>query len=67
MSVEEAFRECIKRNPDKPPSPADINRLAHPNTSNMHTLNGKDNAVRKRLMAEHGFVKDWNKNRWVRP
>ena len=61
-----AFNECLKRNPDKPPSPTDINiMLEKPPPLNI--LRGRQSVLRRRLLVEAGFVQAEKWGRWHRP
>jgi len=60
-----AFYAVLERDPDKPPSPTQINRELgkHENPdyhSPMNILNGRMSALRRRLLVENGFVQDDN-------
>lgn len=60
-----AFEECLRRDPDRAPSPTQINMLLeHPPPLNI--LAGRLSVIRRELLREHGFVKD-ETERWVRP
>ena len=60
-----AFEECLRRNPNKAPSPTDINILLETQPP-LNILAGRLSKVRRGLLEEHGFVKD-ERERWVRP
>lgn len=62
MSTEEsrftaAFYRVLARNPDKPPSPTDINRELGKagGRTPLNVLNGRMSVIRRRLLAENGF------------
>jgi len=61
-----AFAECLRRNPNKAPSPTDINLLLEkPPPLNM--LTGRKSVLRRRLLEEAGFVQEAKFSRWYRP
>lgn len=61
-----AFDQCLRRNPDKAPSPTAINLLLEkPPPLNM--LRGRQSVLRRRLLIEAGFVQDAKWGRWRRP
>lgn len=58
-----AFYAVLEREPNKPPSPTQINRELGKDTnpayrSPMNILNGRMSALRRRLLTENGFVQD---------
>lgn len=58
-----AFYAVLKRDPDKPPSPTQINRELGKDTnpeyrSPMNVLNGRMSVLRRRLLIENGFAQD---------
>jgi len=61
-----AFNECLRRNPNKAPSPTDLNLLlGKPPPLNM--LTGRKSVLRRRLLMEAGFVQEAKWGRWHRP
>lgn len=65
----EAFYAVLKENPNKPPSPTQINRWLGKDTnpnyrSPMNVLNGRMSGLRRRLLLENGFKKDEKFGRW---
>lgn len=61
-----AFEECLRRNPNKAPSPTDINILLEkPPPLNM--LTGRKSVLRRKLLIEAGFVQNGKWSRWYRP
>lgn len=57
----EAFYAVLEREPNKPPSPTQINRELGKDTnpryrSPMNVLNGRMSVLRRRLLKENGFV-----------
>lgn len=61
-----AFKECLRRNPDKAPSPTDINLLLESRPP-LNVLRGRQSTLRRRLLEEAGFVQDAKFGRWYRP
>ena len=61
-----AFNECLKQNPDKPPSPTAINILLE-KPPPLNVLTGRKSVLRRRLLLEAGFVQDQKGGRWHRP
>ena len=60
-----AFEECLRRNPNKAPSPTDINILLEkPPPLNM--LTGRKSVLRRKLLIEAGFVQNGKWSRWYR-
>ena len=58
-----AFYAVLERDPNSPPSPTQINRELgkHENPdyhSPLNVLNGRMSVLRRRLLAENGFVQD---------
>lgn len=61
-----AFNECLRRDPDKAPSPTALNLLlGKPPPLNM--LTGRKSVLRRQLLEEAGFVQDRKWSRWYRP
>ncbi len=61
-----AFNECLRRDPNKAPTPTAINILLDkPPPLNM--LTGRKSVLRRRLLEEAGFVQDGKWSRWYRP
>lgn len=59
----DAFYAVLERNPNKPPSPTQINRELGKDTnpkyrSPMNVLNGRMSILRRRLLEENGFVQN---------
>lgn len=61
-----AFHECLRRNPDKAPTPTAINILLE-KPPPLNVLRGRQSTVRRRLLVESGFVQDAKFSRWYRP
>lgn len=64
-----AFHAVLNRNPDKPPSPTQLNReLGRDTNPNYHApmnvLNGRMSVLRRRLLLENGFIQDEKWARW---
>lgn len=64
-----AFYSVLKRDPDKPPSPTQINKELGKDVnplyrSPMNVLNGRMSVLRRRLLEENGFVQDAQFGRW---
>lgn len=58
---EAAFYAVLKRNPNKAPGPTAINRelgKEHNSRTPLNTLNGRMSQLRRRLLAENGFVQE---------
>jgi hypothetical protein len=61
-----AFEECLRREPNKAPSPTAINLLLEkPPPLNM--LTGRKSVLRRQLLIESGFVQEQKWGRWHRP
>lgn len=64
-----AFYAVLNRDPDRAPSPTQINRELGKDTnpryrSPMNVLNGRMSTLRRRLLVENGFVQDEKFRRW---
>ena len=62
----EAFNRVLERDPDNPPGPTAIN-VELGKKPPLNIMNGRMNALRRRLLAEAGFVQDAKWSRWYRP
>lgn len=61
-----AFKECLRQNPDRAPTPTDINvMLDAPPPLNI--LRGRQSVLRRRLLVDAGFVQAGTGSRWHRP
>jgi hypothetical protein len=61
-----AFAECLRREPDKAPSPTAINLLLD-KPPPLNVLTGRKSVLRRQLLEEAGFVQDAKWGRWKRP
>lgn len=61
-----AFNECLRRDPDRAPSPTAINLLLD-KPPPLNILTGRKSVLRRRLLIEAGFVQDQKWGRWYRP
>jgi len=61
-----AFEECLRREPNKAPSPTAINLLLD-KPPPLNVLTGRKSVLRRRLLEEAGFVQDAKFSRWYRP
>lgn len=61
-----AFKECLRRNPDKAPTPTAINLLLD-TPPPLNILRGRQSVLRRRLLIEAGFVQDRKSARWRKP
>ena len=61
-----AFDECLRREPNKAPSPTAINLLLE-KPPPLNVLTGRKSVLRTRLLREAGFVQDGKWSRWHRP
>ena len=64
-----AFYRVLERDPNTAPGPTAINRELGKETARtpLNTLNGRMNALRRRLLEEAGFVQTEKWARWHRP
>lgn len=60
-----AFYECLRRNPDKAPSPTDLNILLG-SPPPLNVLRGRQSVLRRRLLEKEGFHQDQKWGRWKR-
>ena len=61
--VEDAFLDCLAEEPDAVPTPTRINRKLG-TSGDLNKLNGRDAALRIRLLKLFGFSKDQSTGRW---
>jgi len=61
-----AFDECLRREPNKAPSPTAINLLLE-KPPPLNVLTGRKSVLRTRLLREAGFVQENKWGRWHRP
>lgn len=61
-----AFEECLRRNPDRAPTPTDLNLLLD-NPPPLNMLRGRQSVLRRKLLVEAGFVQEAKWGRWHRP
>lgn len=61
-----AFHEELAEHPDVPPGPKALGtRMGWPGSE--RNLNGWQCRLRTEMLTEAGFVKDEDRNRWVKP
>lgn len=60
---EAAFYRILERNPHDPPSPTQLKRELGMTGGRMNVINGKQTAIRTRLLLENNFVKS-DSGRW---
>lgn len=61
-----AFEECLRRNPDRAPTPTDLNLLLD-NSPPLNILRGRQSVLRRKLLVDAGFVQEAKWGRWHRP
>lgn len=61
-----AFHECLRREPNKAPSPTAINLLLE-KPPPLNVLTGRKSEIRKRLLIEAGFTQERKWGRWTKP
>ena len=61
-----AFEECLRRNPNKAPSPTAINLLLE-KPPPLNVLTGRKSVLRRQLLEDAGIVQEAKWSRWYRP
>ena len=61
-----AFEECLRRNPDRAPTPTDLNLLLD-SPPPLNILRGRQSVLRRKLLVQAGFVQAEKWGRWHRP
>lgn len=61
-----AFNECLRREPNKAPTPTAINILLE-KPPPLNVLTGRKSVLRRRLLVEAGFVQEAKWGRWHKP
>lgn len=62
----EVVETLLKLEPDKAPGPTKINEMMGRIHRKQNQINGRENALRHRVLEEHGFAKDPWTGRWVK-
>jgi hypothetical protein len=60
-----AFHECLRRDPNKAPSPTAINLLLE-KPPPLNVLTGRKSVLRRRLLEEAGFTQERKWSRWTK-
>lgn len=61
-----AFNECLRRNPDRAPTPTAINILLEKRPP-YNLLTGRLSTLRRQLLLDAGFTQDGKWGRWYLP